>query len=198
MEDLEELADQIRNCTLCDLHENRKNAVPGEGPKDSDVMFIGEAPGYHEDQQGLPFVGSAGEVLDELLENAGLERDEVFIGNIIKCRPPDNRDPTDDEIEACTPYLRKQILNIKPKLIVSLGRFAARLLLNRNVKVSKEHGTLVESDFGGWGCKLFVSYHPAAALYGGGTRTELEEDFEDLREIIEELETFKTTQQKTF
>ncbi len=197
MTDLEELAEEIINCTRCELHENRTNAVPGEGPPDSDIMLIGEAPGYHEDQQGEPFVGNAGDVLTELLENAGLGRDEVFIGNILKCRPPDNRDPTEKEIETCSPYLKEQIRSIQPKLIISLGRFAARLLLGRNVKVSKEHGKLKDIEYAGWSCKLFISYHPAAALYGGGNRQKLESDFEKLRDIVKDLDGFKTSKQTT-
>lgn len=197
MADLEELAKEIRNCTRCELHENRTNAVPGEGPSNSEIMLTGEAPGYHEDHQGEPFVGDAGDVLTELLEKANLERDEVFIGNILKCRPPDNRDPTEREIETCSPYLKEQIRSIQPKLIISLGRFAARLLLDRNVKVSKEHGKLKNIEYAGWSCKLFISYHPAAALYGGGNRQKLEADFEKLGDIVKDLDDFKTSKQTT-
>lgn len=197
MVSLEGLAEEIKNCTLCDPHKNRTKAVPGEGPEDSDIMLIGEAPGYHEDQQGKPFVGNAGDVLTELLEKAGLGRSEVFIGNVLKCRPPENRDPTEREIETCSPYLKKQIRIIQPKLIISLGRFAARLLLDRNVKVSKEHGKLKDIEYAGWSCKLFVSYHPAAALYGGGNREKLESDFEELGEIAKNLDSFKTSKQTT-
>lgn len=197
MKDLEELAEQIKSCTLCDLHKNRTEAVPGEGPEDADVMFIGEAPGYHEDQQGRPFVGDAGDVLTDLLEKAGLERDEVFIGNVIKCRPPENRDPTPVEVETCSPYLEKQIQNIEPKLIVSLGRFAAKLLLDRNVKVSKEHGEVEDLRYGGYSCKIFVSYHPAASLYGPEAGSKLEEDFKKLNDIVENLDDIKTSKQTT-
>ena len=197
MTNLEDLHEKIKTCEECELYEERTNAVPGEGPKDADVMLIGEAPGYNEDQEGRPFVGKAGDVLEELLEKAGLERKQVFIGNVIKCRPPENRDPTDEEIETCLPYLKKQIREIEPKLIVSLGRIAGRTLLDRSVKVSKEHGDLKDIEFGGWSCKLFVSYHPAAALYGGGTREKLEKDFEELKEILKELKNFKTTKQTT-
>lgn len=198
MSDLNKLAEQIRQCELCDLHKSRTNAVPGEGPEDTDIMLIGEAPGYHEDQEGRPFVGKAGDILTDLLEKAGLSRDEVFIGNVLKCRPPENRDPTEEEIEICSPYLKKQIRDIKPKLIITLGRFSARLLLNRSVKVSQEHGNLEESDYGNWSCKLFISYHPAAALYGAEARIKLEEDFEKLKDIVKNLDNFKTSQQMTF
>lgn len=197
MEDLDSLRNKIRTCTLCELHKTRTNAVPGEGPENADIMLIGEAPGYNEDQQGRPFVGDAGDILTDLLEKAGLDRSEVFIGNVIKCRPPKNRDPTEEEIETCSPYLKKQIRNIKPKIIVTLGRFAAKLLLDRSVKVSKEHGKLEESNYAGWTCKLFISYHPAAALYGANVNKKLEEDFEKLKDIIKNLNNFKPIQQTT-
>lgn len=183
---------------MCDLHKNRTNAVPGEGPEDADIMLIGEGPGYHEDQKGRPFVGKAGEVLTDLLEKSNLEREDVFIGNVIKCRPPDNRDPTKEEIKKCSPYLKKQIQHIKPKLIITLGRFASKLLLGRSVKVSKEHGKLLDCDYAGLKCKLFISYHPAAALYGPGAGEKLEKDFGKLKDILEELKDFKPTQQMTF
>lgn len=195
---LEELAEKIRSCTLCDLHKNRTNAVPGEGPEGSDIMLIGEAPGYHEDQEGRPFVGDAGDLLTDLLKRAGLERSDVFIGNVLKCRPPENRDPTEEEIETCSPYLEKQIRFLEPKLIVSLGRFAARLLTGRSVKVSDEHGELKDVEYAGWSCKLFVSYHPAAALYGADAGRKLEEDFDRLGELIKDLDSFKTSRQTTF
>ncbi|KXB05530.1 hypothetical protein AKJ50_00740 [candidate division MSBL1 archaeon SCGC-AAA382A13] len=199
MTDLEKIANEINNCTLCDLHKNRTNAVPGEGPEDAKIMLIGEAPDYHEDQQGRPFVGDAGDLLTKLLEEfANLKRDEVFIGNVLKCRPPDNRDPNDEEIEKCSPYLKKQILSIEPKLIVTLGRFATKLLLDRSVKISKEHGELEDGEYGGWNCKLFISYHPAAALYGADVGKKLENDFEKLGEIAKDLNSFKTTKQTTF
>ncbi len=198
LENLEELAEKIKECTICDLHKNRTNAVPGEGSEDADIMLIGEAPGYHEDQEGRPFVGDAGDILTDLLEDeAGLGRDEVFIGNVLKCRPPDNRDPKEGEIEACAPYLKKQIRNIEPKLIVSLGRFSARLLLDRSVKVSKEHGEVEDIEYGGWNCKLFISYHPAAALYGADVKEKLGEDFSKLGEVKKDLESFKPSKQTT-
>ncbi len=198
MKNLEELAGKIKSCTLCDLHKNRTKAVPGEGPKDADIMLIGEAPGYNEDQEGRPFVGDAGDILTDLLEDqAGLDRSDVFIGNVIKCRPPDNRDPKDEEIESCSPYLKKQVRNIEPKLIVSLGRFAARLLLDRSVKVSKEHGELKDIEYGGWKCKLFISYHPAASLYGADAKIKLKEDFSKLEELKKDLDNFKSSKQTT-
>ncbi len=191
---MEELEREIRTCTRCDLHRSRTNAVPGEGPADANVMLIGEAPGYWEDQKGRPFVGAAGKYLTELLGTAGLKRDDVFIGNILKCRPPGNRDPTDEEIEACSPYLKKQIQIIKPKLIVALGRFAAGTLLGRPVSMRRSHGTLADCSYGGWNGKLFISYHPAAALYGT-SRNLLEEDFKKLGNVIKELDTLRAFQQ---
>jgi DNA polymerase len=191
---MEELESKIKACTRCALHKTRTNAVPGEGSADADVMLVGEAPGYWEDQKGRPFVGAAGKYLTELLGTAGLKREDVFIGNILKCRPPGNRDPTDEEIETCSPYLQKQIQLIKPKLIVTLGRFAARVLLGRPVSMGRSHGTLVDCSFGGWQGKLLISYHPAAALYGT-SRDLLEEDFKKLGETMKKLDTLHVTQQ---
>lgn len=191
---MEELESKIKTCTRCGLHKTRTNAVPGEGPADADVMLVGEAPGYWEDQKGLPFVGAAGKFLTELLRTAGLKREDVFVGNILKCRPPNNRDPTDEEIEACSPYLKKQIQLIKPKLIVALGRFAASTLLGRPVSMGRSHGTLVNCSYGGWNGKLLISYHPAAALYGT-SRDLLEEDFKKLGEIVKKLDSLRVSQQ---
>lgn len=193
---MEELNRLIKSCTRCDLHKWRTNPVPGEGPEDAEVMLVGEAPGYYEDKEGRPFVGAAGKLLDELLESAGLKREEVFIANVLKCRPPGNRDPTDEEIEACTPYLKRQIQIVRPRLIVALGRFAAGVLLGRPVSMGRMHGTLEDCSYGGWRGKVFISYHPAAALYGT-SRELLGRDFESLRGIVERLDEFKVSQQMT-
>lgn len=190
---MDELNREIETCKRCGLHETRTNAVPGEGPIDADFMLVGEAPGYYEDREGKPFVGSAGKNLTELLESAGLKRDQVFIGNVLKCRPPNNRDPNDEEIEICSPFLQRQVRFIEPKLIVSLGRFAASVLLNRPISVGRAHGKLKDCSYGGWKCQLFVSYHPAAALYGEDARRKLEDDFKKLGKIKEELNDFQTT-----
>lgn len=187
MNELEELAEEIETCTKCDLHKDRTNSVPGEGPSNADIMLIGEAPGYHEDQEGRPFVGKAGDILTELLERAGFERSDVFIGNVLKCRPPENRDPTKEEIETCMPYLERQVRIIKPRLIIPLGRIAAKTLLGRSVKVSEEHGEVKNFDFAGWNCKILISYHPAATLYGRSKKEKLERDFDKIKEIINEL-----------
>ncbi len=147
-------------------------------------MFIGEAPGFNEDMQGKPFVGSAGKFLNELLQIAGLRREDVYITNVVKCRPPENRAPLDDEIETCTSnYLKKQIAVIKPRLVVSLGRTSTRALLGREVFMGKEHGTLLDCTYAGVKFKLFVTYHPAAALYGAQAKQRLQEDFKKLGQI---------------
>lgn len=172
-------------CSLCRLHRSRKNAVPGEGPLEAKVMFVGEAPGYNEDVQGKPFVGSAGKFLGELLQVAGFQRENVYITNVLKCRPPENRDPADDEIETCTTnYLQKQVAMINPKLIVALGRIAARTLLNRYVVMGKEHGKLLDCTYASTSFKLFLTYHPAAALYGAETKQRLQADFRKLGSVL--------------
>ncbi len=184
----EELVRKIETCTLCGLHRSRKNAVPGEGPLDAKVMFCGEAPGFNEDLQAKPFVGSAGKFLNELLQIAGLRREGVYITNVIKCRPPQNRDPADDEIETCTTnYLQKQVTMMKPKLVVALGRIAARVLLGRHVVMGREHGTLLDCTYAGATFKLFLTYHPAAALYGAETKSKLQVDFRKLESILKSL-----------
>lgn len=175
-------------CSLCRLHRSRKNAVLGEGPLDAEVMFVGEAPGYNEDVQGKPFVGSAGKFLGELLQAVGFQRENVYITNVVKCRPPENRDPADDEIETCTRnYLQKQVAIINPKLIVALGRIAARTLLNRYVVMGKEHGKLLDCTYAGASFKLFLTYHPAAALYGAETKQRLQTDFRKLGSLLKSL-----------
>jgi uracil-DNA glycosylase family 4 len=180
----EELEKRIRMCTLCRLHRSRKNAVPGEGPFDAEILFCGEAPGYNESLQGKPFVGSAGKFLSELLQIAGLGREDVYITNVIKCRPPENRAPFYDEIETCTTnYLQKQVVMIKPKLVVALGRTAAMALLGRPVIMGKEHGELLDCTYAGAKFKLFITYHPAAALYGAEAKQKLKADFEKLEKI---------------
>ncbi len=175
------LVEEIRNCTKCPLHRFRKNPVPGEGPLDADIMVVGEAPGRNEDLQGRPFVGAAGQLLNKLLELAGLRRDQVYITNVVKCRPPGNRDPRDEEIRACLPYLIRQIKLIKPKIIIALGRHAARTLLElaglKWQSMSKQHGQVYDADIDGTRLRIIVTYHPAAALYKPPIREQLEKDF---------------------
>ncbi|NPA27216.1 MAG: uracil-DNA glycosylase [Chloroflexi bacterium] len=178
---LAEIAEAIRSCTRCPLHQTRRNPVPGEGPEDARVMLVGEAPGYYEDRSGRPFVGAAGRVLDELLALAGLRRDQVFITNIIKCRPPKNRDPKPEELQACQPYLRQQILAIDPDVIVTLGRFSMQYFLP-GAKISQVHGRPFRR-----GKRWIVPmYHPAVALYRPPLRAVMEEDYRALGKALRE------------
>jgi len=166
-----ELNGKIAKCDACRLCKQRKRAVPGEGREDADIMFIGEAPGWHEDQQGRPFVGPAGQFLDELLQSIGLKRSEVYIANVVKCRPPSNRDPLPDEIEACRRWLDQQIEVIKPKVIVTLGRHSMARFF-QGATISRVHGTGRRGD----GMAYFAMYHPAAALHQGSLRATIMED----------------------
>jgi uracil-DNA glycosylase family 4 len=176
---LSEVAAEVRVCTLCELSQSRTNAVPGTGPEDAEVFFIGEGPGWHEDQQGLPFVGASGKFLTELIQRAGLQREEVFITNVVKCRPPGNRDPLPDEMEACAPYLNRQIDAIDPLVVVTLGRFSMSRYFP-NERISRIHGQPRTS-----GRRTVVPmYHPAAALHQGSLRGAIEEDFDQLGKII--------------
>lgn len=172
MSELEAIAAEIRQCTRCRLCRTRTYAVPGIGPENARLMFIGEAPGFHEDQQGLPFVGAAGQYLDELLTSINLKRDQVYITNVIKCRPPDNRDPLPDEIEACRPYLERQIACIAPKVIVTLGRFSMQLAF-AGVSISRIHGQPKRIG----DIIYFPSFHPAAGLHQPRYRSLIEQDF---------------------
>ena len=180
MSELESLAAEISKCTRCLLHRGRTNAVPGAGPADAEIMFIGEAPGFHEDQQGLPFVGAAGRFLDELLESIDLKRDQVFITNVIKCRPPGNRDPLPEEIEACKAFLDRQIELIGPKLVVTLGRFSMARAFPK-ARISRVHGQ--HRKIGG--VIYYPMYHPAAALHQPSLRRTVEEDMHRIPELIE-------------
>ncbi len=183
------LIKEISTCKKCGLHRLRRNPVPGEGPLNAKVLFIGEAPGEKEDEQGRPFVGAAGKLLNKLLEIAGLSRSKVFITNIIKCRPPGNRDPTDEEVRACIDYLWRQISLIKPKVIVTLGRHAARVLFNKaNLKwdsMSQRHGHIYPVEILGLKIILIPTYHPAAALYNPKLRKLLEEDFKKIGQALQ-------------
>jgi DNA polymerase len=183
---LEELEKEARKCKRCQLHQERTSVVFGDGPP-SKIVFVGEAPGYWEDQQGKPFVGAAGKFLNSLLEMAGLRRGEVYICNTVKCRPPGNRDPLPEEIEACKPFLVGQLSILKPTLVVALGRISAGELLGREVSMTAEHGKLVDCTFAGLRFKLFLTFHPAAGLYSGSVKKLLISDFERLREIVRGL-----------
>lgn len=175
-----ELYDVIRSCTLCALSSTRTNAVPGEGPLNAEVMLIGEAPGANEDKQGRPFVGAAGNFLTELIEAAGLKRDEVYICNVLKCRPPGNRDPLPGEMEACNEYLELQIDMVDPLVIVTLGRFSMSRWFPQQA-ISRIHGIVREFD----GRFVVPMYHPAAALHQGSLRQVLLDDFARLPAAIE-------------
>ena len=187
---MKKLEERIRNCQKCPLGQLRTNAVPGAGSCDAKVMFVGEAPGYWEDQRGLPFVGRAGKVLDELLAEIGLSRDEVYITNVVKCRPPGNRDPTEEEIKACAPYLDRQIDIIRPKVIVPLGRHSMRYLLEKfgfNAEpISKIHGKTFRARTLFGEIVIMPTYHPAAALYKPQLLEAIREDFRKLKTLLEE------------
>jgi DNA polymerase len=179
MDDLNKVAAEVRVCPLCGLATTRTKAVPGEGPAGADIMLIGEGPGFHEDKQGRPFVGPSGQFLNDLLGSAGYKREDVFITNVVKCRPPGNRDPLPDEIQACSGYLDRQIALINPKVIVTLGRFSmARWFAGQ--KISAIHGKAKKVD----GRVVVPMFHPAAALHQPALRSAIEEDFRRLRDII--------------
>jgi uracil-DNA glycosylase family 4 len=162
---LEAIAADVRACTSCRLHETRTRAVPGEGDPDTEVVFVGEGPGFNEDRRGRPFVGRAGDLLVKLLASIGWRREDVFITNVVKCRPPDNRDPQPDEIAACAPYLRRQLEVLDPAVIVTLGRFSMATFMP-GARISQAHGTIrpVDPATGAQAATAFAMYHPAAAL----------------------------------
>jgi uracil-DNA glycosylase family 4 len=182
---IEQLEAAIRACTLCALHKGRTQAVPGEGPANADIMFIGEGPGFHEDRQGRPFVGAAGQFLEELLASINLTREQVYIANVVKCRPPGNRDPLPEELSACAPYLDRQIELIRPKVIVTLGRFSMARFFP-GASISKIHGQPKRV-----GNVLVVPmFHPAAALHQPKWRPVVEADFKRLPGFIAEAASF--------
>jgi len=186
---LEKIEEKIKICTLCPLYRTRTNSVAGEGSETAKIIFIGEAPGYYEDQQGRPFVGKAGKILDELLNHVGLKREDVFITNIVKCRPPNNRDPTEEEIRICSPYLDEQINIINPKVIVTLGRYSMSYIfkkfgINEKGTISQLHGRLykVNTLFGD---KIIIPmFHPAVATYNPSKIDVLKKDFEILKKFL--------------
>lgn len=176
---LRDIAAKINNCKDCQLSLSRKNSVPGAGPANAEIMLIGEGPGFHENEQGLPFVGQAGKLLNELLECGGFERENVFITNVVKCRPPGNRDPQTDELSACQVFLEKQIAAINPLIIVTLGRFSMARYF-KDVKISHIHGqaSWIGSRF------IIPMYHPAAALHQPKLKPVIKEDFAQLSELV--------------
>jgi len=179
--ELEALAAEVAQCTRCLLHRGRTRAVPGEGPQNAEIMFIGEAPGFYEDQQGRPFVGAAGQFLEELLKEIGLQREQVFIANVIKCRPPGNREPLPEEIEACKPFLDRQIELLHPRLIVTLGRFSMARAFP-NARISSIHGQPRKIG----GVIYYPMYHPAAALHQPSLRRDVEEDMRRIPELLKQ------------
>lgn len=180
---LKKIAEEVSQCQKCELHYSRKKAVPGEGPANADVMLIGEGPGFHENEQGRPFVGAAGKFLDELLESINLKRSDVYITNVVKCRPPGNRDPQPEELAACNNYLERQIEAINPKVIVTLGRFSMARFLP-NAKISQVHGQATKVK----GRLVVAMYHPAAALHQRSLKSTIEADFATLPDLIANAE----------
>ena len=182
---LEELRTFSSSCTRCRLANGRTQVVFGVGDPNADLMFVGEGPGYYEDKQGEPFVGAAGQLLTRLLGEIGLRRGDVYITNVVLCRPPGNRDPMPDEIDSCRPYLMGQVENVRPRVIMTLGNFATRVILNRQVSISRVRGQRFDWD----GRAVIPTFHPAAILRGGGeTSTQMvaiRSDFRTLREILD-------------
>jgi DNA polymerase len=177
---LAEVAREVMACTQCPLGESRKNPAPGEGPANAEIMLIGEGPGYHEDQQGRPFVGAAGQFLNELLSQAGLKREEVWITNVVKCRPPGNRDPQPGELAACDPYLERQIAALKPTVIITLGRYSMTKFMP-GVKISQVHGQMRRL-----GDRFVIAmFHPAAALHQAALKPAIMADFARLPQQLE-------------
>ena len=187
---LREIAEEVSQCKKCELALSRKNAVPGDGPANAEIMLIGEGPGFHENEQGLPFVGQAGKLLNELLAQGGFKREDVFITNVVKCRPPGNRDPKPEELGACQDFLEKQIAAINPLIIVTLGRFSMARYF-KDAKISRIHGQAA------WNGGRFIipMYHPAAALHQPKLKPVIGQDFAKLAELVEKAR--KTASSRT-
>ena len=183
-EQLVALFNEVKACTKCPLHETRTKSVFGAGDADADLMFVGEAPGAEEDRQGLPFVGRAGQLLNQLLEEIGLSREEVFIANVLKSRPPGNRDPQPLEIEACRPYLFEQVRLIEPAVICTLGNFATKLLSGNPAGITKVRGAPQVHELGGRTVFLLPLFHPAAALRTPAVKETLRQDFATLPDLL--------------
>jgi DNA polymerase len=181
---LKAVYDEARVCVRCPLHQTRTQVVFGSGNADAELMFVGEAPGANEDRQGLPFVGQAGKLLEKLLDEIGMTRQDVFICNVLKCRPPSNRDPQPNEIHSCEGYLRSQVELIEPTMICTLGNFATKLLRDDNTGISRLHGHVQELTIGARTVRLYPLYHPAAALYTPATLEALRADFHRIPELL--------------
>jgi uracil-DNA glycosylase family 4 len=191
--ELQLIHSEILECTKCELHKSRTKAVPGEGPHDARIMLAGEGPGQNEDEQGRPFVGAAGKFLTELLESIGLKRSDVFITNIVKCRPPSNRAPRKSEIEACNPYLQSQIRLIKPRIVCALGTPAITTLMGAEYSASRFHGKpLTKGEV-----KFVAMYHPAAALYDASLKETIFHDFQILKQLLEKEKALNTKTPKS-
>ena len=184
---LREYAEQTASCTKCALSAGRTQVVFGSGSPNADLVFVGEAPGFHEDQQGVPFVGQAGKLLDRLLEGIGLTRADVFVANVLKCRPPGNRDPQPEEIAACEPHLFRQIELLEPLLVATLGNFATKLLSGRPAGITRVHGQEQEVTLGARTVLLYPLFHPAAALYTPSMLKVLEEDFARIPALLDRV-----------
>ena len=178
---LMQIAKEVAVCTNCELHHSRKKSVPGEGPAHAEIMFIGEGPGFHENEQGRPFVGAAGKFLDQLLAQAGVTRADVWIGNVVKCRPPENRDPLPEELTACDAYLERQIEAINPSIIVTLGRFSMGKFMP-GAKISQVHGEMRKIG----NCYVIPMFHPAAALHQAALKPAILADFAKLPDLLKE------------
>lgn len=180
-ETLRSFHDEIRDCARCGLAEGRSTVVFGSGSPEAALMFVGEAPGFHEDRQGLPFVGAAGKLLDELLAGIGLRREQVYIANVIKCRPPENRNPTPEEVETCKPYLMRQIEIIAPRVVATMGNYATQVITGKKVGITRLRATPLQVG----AFSVFPLYHPAAALHRGDLLQPLRDDFQALKRFLE-------------
>lgn len=198
-EKLKAITQQITNCQQCPLYQTATNPVPGQGSASAQIVFIGEAPGYWEDQKGIPFCGAAGNLLNKLLSEINLKREEVFVANILKHRPPDNRDPLPEEIKMCTPHLKEQLLIIEPKIIITLGRFAMNYFLPQ-AYISRMHGQLKQILWQNLNLALYPLFHPAAAFRRGEVMSQLKDDFLKIPQIIEKIKPLelKPTQKSLF
>jgi DNA polymerase len=191
--DLPKLSASLHDCQRCQLSAGRTQVVFGTGNPHASIMFVGEAPGFYEDREGEPFVGAAGKLLTELLRSIGLERSDIYIANVIKCRPPNNRDPLPDEIDTCKPFLLQQIALIQPKLVCTLGNFATQTLLERKVGITKVRGQMIQLEH----FAVFPLLHPAAALHQGNLRVPLKEDFQKLKTVLEQMSKTPTSSPST-